>query len=138
MKKMKKHVAEALEEALEEQLRKTKRDLWSCRSELRRAKPAKKLAKSSDKPLKGLAFVFTGKMSYFPRAEAQKLARKAGAKTPSSLSRGVDYLVFGSEGSPKYAAGNEGTKHARARELGVKVISEKAFLKMLGIKAEKF
>jgi DNA ligase (NAD+) len=56
------------------------------------------------------------------RAEAKSLVEEHGGMAASSVSRKVDYVVAG---------GEAGSKLDRARELGVAVISEDEFRKML-------
>jgi len=73
-------------------------------------------------PLADLTFVFTGSLESMSRSEAQDLVRSLGARTASSVSGKTDYLVAGSE---------PGSKYDRARELGVKILSEKQFLELL-------
>jgi DNA ligase (NAD+) len=53
----------------------------------------------------------------------QELVRKAGGNVAAALSRKVDYLVAGAD---------PGSKLAKAREMGIKVITEREFLKMAG------
>ncbi|MCD5390979.1 NAD-dependent DNA ligase LigA [candidate division NPL-UPA2 bacterium] len=71
--------------------------------------------------LSGVAFVFTGTLSSMSRDEAQVRVKELGGKASSSLSRKTDYLVAGTE---------PGSKLARAKKLGVKVINEKKFLEL--------
>ena len=56
------------------------------------------------------------------RAEAQKKIRMLGGNPSSSVSQNTDYLVVGKE---------PGSKLEQAKKLGVKVIGEKEFLKMM-------
>ncbi|MCX5813633.1 MAG: NAD-dependent DNA ligase LigA [Proteobacteria bacterium] len=79
--------------------------------------------KEDTKPLKGLTFVFTGTMKAMGRDEARKKVETLGAQTSSSISKKVDYLVAGTEA---------GSKLDKARELGIKVLSEEEFLDMTG------
>jgi len=72
----------------------------------------------TDGPLAGKSVLFTGTLT-MPRAKAEGMAEKAGARIVSSVSRKLDYLVVG--GSP-------GSKLRKAEELGVTVIDEQAFL----------
>jgi DNA ligase (NAD+) len=71
--------------------------------------------------LKGKLFVITGSIS-MPREEAKMKIQELGGKTSESISKEVDYLVVGSE---------PGSKLAKAQKLGLKILSEKDFLKML-------
>jgi DNA ligase (NAD+) len=73
------------------------------------------------KPLKGLTFVFTGSLNTLSRDEARKRVEALGAKTASSMSKQVDYVVLGREA---------GSKADKARALGLKIISEDEFLRM--------
>jgi DNA ligase (NAD+) len=78
--------------------------------------------KEETKPLKGLTFVFTGTLKAMSRDEARKNVETLGAQTSSSVSKKVDYLVAGAEA---------GSKLDKARELGLKVLSEEEFLEMV-------
>ncbi len=78
-----------------------------------------------EKPLEGLTFVFTGELDSMTRAEAQELVRKLGGRAASSVSRKTDYVVVGK---------NPGSKYTKAQQLGVKIINEEEFLRMVGLK----
>ena len=67
--------------------------------------------------------VFTGSMEEMTRAEAKQQAEAAGGRVASSVSKKTDYLVVG---------GKPGSKAKKAEELGVKVLLEGDFLKILG------
>jgi DNA ligase (NAD+) len=73
-------------------------------------------------PLSGKTFVFTGALSRFSRKEAQEMAERLGARAAGSVSKKTDYVVAGEEA---------GSKLGRARELGITVLSEEAFLAMI-------
>ncbi|MCX5715936.1 MAG: NAD-dependent DNA ligase LigA, partial [Candidatus Omnitrophica bacterium] len=73
-------------------------------------------------PLAGKTFVFTGELTGFSRTEAERLVRELGGNASSSVSASTDFLVAG--GAP-------GSKYERAKKLGVKIIDEKEFKKML-------
>jgi DNA ligase (NAD+) len=73
-------------------------------------------------PLAGKSFVFTGKLARFTREEAETRVERLGGKAVGSVSRKTDYVVAGEEA---------GSKLARARELGVKVLSEDDIAEML-------
>ncbi|MFA6048091.1 MAG: NAD-dependent DNA ligase LigA [Parcubacteria group bacterium] len=73
--------------------------------------------------LAGKTFVLTGELASFTRDEAKDMIRKAGGDVSSSVSRKTDYLLVGK--SP-------GSKFQKAKELGVKVIGEEEFRKMIG------
>ena len=70
----------------------------------------------------GLTFVFTGSLTSMSRDEARKQVESMGAKTASSISKKVDYVVAGEEA---------GSKLDKAKELNLKVIDEKTFLSMI-------
>lgn len=72
--------------------------------------------------LKGLTFVFTGALKDFTREEAKELVEKQGGRVASSVSRNVDYVVVGE--SP-------GSKYEKAKKLGLKIIGEEEFKKMI-------
>jgi DNA ligase (NAD+) len=71
----------------------------------------------------GKSFVFTGTLETISRDDAQALVRKLGGSVSSSVSYQTSYVVAGE---------SAGSKLDKAREFGVKVISEKDFLKMVG------
>jgi DNA ligase (NAD+) len=70
----------------------------------------------------GLTFVFTGALDSMSRGEAEELVRSLGGRTSSSVSSKTDYVVAGKD---------PGSKYDRAVELGVEILSEQEFLKML-------
>lgn len=74
-------------------------------------------------PFAGKTFVLTGTLASMGRDEAKNALRKLGASVSGSVSAKTDFVVAGEEA---------GSKLERAEELGVKVLSEKEFLKMLG------
>ncbi|MGZ7065781.1 MAG: NAD-dependent DNA ligase LigA [Candidatus Aminicenantales bacterium] len=74
-------------------------------------------------PLEGQTFVITGTLSGFTREEAQERLEGLGAKVASSVSKNTTSLVAGE--SP-------GSKLDKARELGVKIIGEEDFRKLIG------
>lgn len=81
---------------------------------------AEKAAKGG--PLDGKLFVFTGVLKGFSRDEAEKLVESLGGRATSSVSKKTDYIVAGEEA---------GTKLDKAVELGVKVITEEEFKKLI-------
>ncbi len=72
--------------------------------------------------LAGKLFVITGALVSMTREEAKEKIRALAGKTSESVSRELDYLVVGSE---------PGSKMAKAKRLGVKIIGEKEFLKIV-------
>jgi DNA ligase (NAD+) len=73
-------------------------------------------------PLAGKTLVVTGTLTGFSRQEAEEAIRKAGGRAASSVSKKTDYLVAGEEA---------GSKLASAQKLGVPVLDEAAFTKLL-------
>ena len=84
-------------------------------------------AKAESSEFSGLTFVLTGTMESLSRAEAGEQVRARGGSVSSSVSKNTSYFVAGD---------NAGSKLAKAEELGVKVLDEAAFLKLLGGKPE--
>jgi DNA ligase (NAD+) len=72
-------------------------------------------------PFSGLTFVFTGALPALTRGEAEEMARALGGRVASSVSKKTDYVVAGDDG---------GSKLARARDRGVKVIDEAEFKRL--------
>lgn len=71
----------------------------------------------------GKTFVFTGGLENMTRDEAKALVRKFGGEISESVSKKTDYVVAGEEA---------GSKLEKADKLGVRVISEDQFLKLIG------
>ena len=82
---------------------------------------AEKIQQKNTK-LSGKTFVLTGELSGFTRDEAKDIIRKAGGDVSSSVSRKTDYVVAGE---------NPGSKYQKAKELGVNVIEEEEFIKLI-------
>ncbi len=76
---------------------------------------------TSDKFL-GMTFVLTGTLSKYTRAEASEIIEKLGGKTSSSVSKKTTYVLAGVEA---------GSKLTKAEQLGITVISEDDFEKMV-------
>jgi DNA ligase (NAD+) len=73
-------------------------------------------------PLAGKTFVVTGSLAGFDRQAAEGAIRAAGGRVSGSVSRKTDYLVAGE---------SAGSKLAKAQELGVAVLDEEAFRRLL-------
>jgi DNA ligase (NAD+) len=72
-------------------------------------------------PVSDKTVVFTGTLERMTRSEAKALAERLGAKVTGSVSAKTDYVVAGADA---------GSKLAKARELGVTVISEDDWLQL--------
>jgi len=79
-------------------------------------------ARKEKGPLDGMTFVITGALSR-PREEFEELIERNGGRAAGSVSKKTSYVLAGVDA---------GTKLVKAKELGVKVISEADFLKMIG------
>jgi DNA ligase (NAD+) len=73
--------------------------------------------------LAGKTFVFTGALKTFERDEARSLVESMGGMTASSVSKKVDYVVVGED---------PGSKFDKAKELGIKTLTEEEFKKLIG------
>lgn len=71
--------------------------------------------------LSGATFVVTGTLATLSREEAKEMIRKAGGKVSSSVSKNTSFVLAGE---------NPGSKFDKAKELGIKTIDEKEFLRM--------
>lgn len=75
-----------------------------------------------DERFYGKVFVLTGSLEKYTRDDASEIIEKFGGKTSSSVSKKTDYVLAGEDA---------GSKLRKANELGVKVISEDDFEKMI-------
>ncbi|WP_455217083.1 NAD-dependent DNA ligase LigA [Kaarinaea lacus] len=76
----------------------------------------------ADLPLSGKTIVLTGTLSEMPRTQAKEKLLQLGAKVAGSVSKKTDLVIAGEAA---------GSKLEKATALGVDVIDEKAFIKML-------
>jgi DNA ligase (NAD+) len=83
-------------------------------------------ARPAAQPLAGKTFVFTGGLERHTRPEAKALVERAGGRVAGSVSRSTDFVVVGAE---------PGSKFEQARRLGVKLLSEDEFERLLAREA---
>lgn len=72
--------------------------------------------------LKGKNFVLTGTLERLSRQEAKEKLQNLGAKVTGSVSKKTDYVVVGED---------PGSKADKANELGISILDEETFLKMI-------
>ncbi len=75
--------------------------------------------------LAGKSFVFTGGLANRSREEAGELVQQHGGKVSGSVSKKTDYVVVGTD---------PGSKYDKAKELGVTILTETEYEKLLGLK----
>lgn len=80
------------------------------------------LKKKGPSPLRGKSIVVTGTLSGYARDEIESLIRELGGSAASSVSKNTDLLVVGE--SP-------GSKLDKARKLGIKIMDEKGFNRLV-------
>jgi len=78
---------------------------------------------ATNSPVSGKTVVFTGALTKMTRDEAKARAEALGAKVASSVSKKTDYVIVGEDA---------GSKAAKAQELGVTMLSEDAWLELIG------
>ena len=76
----------------------------------------------TDSRFAGLTFVLTGALSKFTRDEATEKIELLGGKAAGSVSKKTSFVIVGE---------NAGSKEKKARELGIPILSEDDFLKMI-------
>ncbi len=82
----------------------------------------KKEKRKKGAKLKGKTFVLTGILKSMNREKAKKKIRALGGDISSSVSKETDYLIAGED---------PGSKYDKAKKLGVELINEKEFLKII-------
>ena len=80
------------------------------------------LEQVQDRRFAGMTFVLTGALSLFTRDEATAKIERFGGKASSSVSKKTTYVVAGE---------NAGSKLKKANDLGIPVLSEAEFVKMI-------
>jgi DNA ligase (NAD+) len=78
--------------------------------------------KAGDARFAGKTFVFTGTLALMSREDGEAMVRERGGKAAGSVSKKTDYVVAGE---------NAGSKLERAKELGVSILSEEQFVRLL-------
>ncbi|PIP58136.1 MAG: NAD-dependent DNA ligase LigA, partial [Candidatus Vogelbacteria bacterium CG22_combo_CG10-13_8_21_14_all_37_9] len=81
-----------------------------------------KITSPANLKLKGQTFVLTGTLPILSREEAKTLIRQAGGEISSTVSAKTNFLLAGLE---------PGSKYQTAQKLGVKIIDEKAFRRLI-------
>jgi DNA ligase (NAD+) len=85
-------------------------------------KPAPEETEGSGARLKGKTFVLTGGLETITREEAKERIRLLGGEISESVSKATDFVIVGKK---------PGLKYEKAKKLGVKIIDEKEFLKII-------
>ncbi len=80
---------------------------------------------AADSPLAGKTVVFTGTLRSMSRSEAKARAEALGANVAGSVSRQTDFVIVGP---------GAGAKEKKARELGLRVLSEEEWLQLCGLR----
>jgi DNA ligase (NAD+) len=77
----------------------------------------------AETPLKGNTYVITGTLESMSRDEARQALQALGAKVSGSVSKKTSAVVVGTD---------PGSKYDKARDLGVEILDEAAFLRLVG------
>ena len=85
-------------------------------------KQEKKIFAEDGSAFAGKNFVLTGKLDKYTREEAGKLITERGGRVSGSVSKKTDYVIVGEKA---------GSKLTKAQELGIKILSEDDFEKLL-------
>jgi len=88
-------------------------------------RPTAEKTKVKSNKLGGKSFVFTGGLANRSREEAGEIVKQHGGKIVGSVSKKTDYVVVGTD---------PGSKYDKAKELGVPVLDEAGFEKLVGLK----
>ncbi len=80
-------------------------------------------ARSTTGTLSGMTFVLTGTLPSYTREEAKRIIEANGGTVASGVSKNVRYVLAGEDA---------GSKLAKARQLGIEIISEDQFKSMIG------
>jgi len=74
--------------------------------------------------LAGKSLVFTGELKDFTRSQAESIVRQLGGNATSSVSKNTYFVVAGE---------NSGSKYDKAKSLGVKIINEQQFSRLINL-----
>jgi DNA ligase (NAD+) len=96
------------------------RQLTDCGVRINYRRPVRS---RENRAVSGKTFVFTGSLENFSRDEARSLVEQAGGRVSGSVSSKTDYVVAGSD---------PGSKLEKAEKLGVPVVDEEAFGRLIG------
>jgi DNA ligase (NAD+) len=77
-----------------------------------------------ESPFAGKIVVLTGTLASMTRGEARALVERLGGRVTGSVSKRTDFVIVGED---------PGSKHEKAVQLGVQVLSEQAFRQMAGV-----
>ena len=83
------------------------------------------IVKIKESHLAGKTVVFTGEFRDYSRLQAERLVRELGGNATSSVSKNTDFIVAGE---------NPGSKYDQAKNLGLKIINEEQFSRLIGSK----
>jgi DNA ligase (NAD+) len=83
----------------------------------------KKARPAGGLPLAGKTIVVTGTLEHFDRVGIENAIKDAGGKASGSVSKKTDFVLVGDK---------PGSKYDKAKELGVKIITEDEFRKLIG------
>jgi DNA ligase (NAD+) len=81
-----------------------------------------KVAATKKSALTGKSVIFTGELKNFSRHQTEVLVRQFGGNPGSAVSKNTDFVIAGE---------NPGSKYKKAKELGIKIISEEEFKEMI-------
>ncbi|TNE49953.1 MAG: hypothetical protein EP343_10320 [Deltaproteobacteria bacterium] len=100
------------------------------------APAAPAVSEPAESPFEGKTVLFTGKLSSLTRSDAQARLKEVGGKAAKSVTKDLDFLVVGDDGSPLFTGGKKGSKLTKAEKLqaegaALEIISETAWLGMM-------
>lgn len=84
-----------------------------------------KLKNNIKSNISGKSFILTGSLSGLTRDRAKAKIKELGGKVSSAISKNLDFLILGDD---------PGSKYTKAKELGIKILSEEEFLKLIDFK----